>query len=112
MKPLLSKEEIAELLSPLTADAEQGHVENDGKPLTTGVLQLRAEAGRGTIDRRELQRLARGSIVLLERKAGEPLELYIDDHLVARGVLLQVKGKLAVKLTDVSVPVELIDDMP
>lgn len=104
MKPLLSKEEIAELLTPLEPEPGKNPAEKEIEPLSNTCLQIRAEAGRVQILPRELLQIREGSVVTLEKSADEPLDLYVDDQRIARGNLIEVGGKIAVKVTEVSAP--------
>ena len=64
-------------------------------------LQLTVEVGRSTIEIGELLQLGPGSIVELDKLAGEPLEIFANDKLVARGEAVIVNEKFGIRLTDV-----------
>ncbi len=106
MKPLLSKEEIADLLAPLEPAPGTSPAEKDIESLPNMPLQVRVEVGRSRMLRQELLLIKEGSVVTLDKFTDEPLDLYVDNLLIARGKLVQVGSKVAVKVTEVSVPTE------
>ncbi len=57
----------------------------------------------------DLLQLGPGSIVELNKSAGEPMEILINNKLVARGEVIVVNEKLAVRLTDIVSPIERIE---
>jgi flagellar motor switch protein FliN/FliY len=57
---------------------------------------------------RDLLRLNQGSVVNLDRMAGEPLDVLVNGTLVARGEIVVVKEKFGVKLTEVVSPEERV----
>ncbi len=118
MKPLLSKEEIADLLAPLEPEAETKtratekarQPENDvAEGLHNQPLQIRVEIGRSRLLLKELLQIRKGSTVQLDAFTGQPLDLYIDNHLIARCELVQLDGRLSIKVTEVTVPPELLN---
>jgi flagellar motor switch protein FliN len=65
-------------------------------------LDLRIELGRTHVCRDELASLRPGAIVPLDSAAGEPVNIYAGGHLVARGEVLALDGKLAVRVMEVT----------
>jgi flagellar motor switch protein FliN/FliY len=57
-------------------------------------LDVRAVLGRSRIPISELLNLTKGSVIELDRRVGEPVDLMINDRLVARGDLVRVKGDM------------------
>ena len=106
MKPLLSKEEIADLLAPLEPEPGMSPAEKDTDSLPNMPLQVRVEVGRCRMLHQELLQIKEGSVVTLEKSADEPMDLYVDNLLIARGELVQVGSKVAVKVTKVFAPTE------
>ncbi|MEM6410262.1 MAG: FliM/FliN family flagellar motor switch protein [Pseudomonadota bacterium] len=49
----------------------------------------------------DLQSMASGDIVALERRANEPVDIYVSDRLMARGRLVIADGELGVTLTEI-----------
>jgi flagellar motor switch protein FliN/FliY len=59
------------------------------------------EIGRSRISIENLLQLAKGSVVELDRLAGEPLDVLVNGTLVARGEVVVVNDKFGVRLSDV-----------
>ncbi len=64
-------------------------------------LELSVELGRTQMLVNDPLQLGQGSIVELDKLAGEPLEIYINRKLVARGEVVVVNEKFGVRLTDI-----------
>jgi len=71
-------------------------------------VTLSIEVGRTRIPIRNLLQLSQGSVVELERAAGEPLDVYVNGTLIAHGEVVMVNEKFGVRLTDVVSPAERI----
>ena len=57
-------------------------------------VQLSAVLGKTTMPVSQLLRLGRGAVVELDRKVGEPVEIYVNNRLVARGEVLVVHDRV------------------
>ena len=64
-------------------------------------VQLAAVLGKTTMPISQLLRLGRGAVVELDRKVGEPVEIYINNRLVARGEVLIVDDHLGITMTEI-----------
>ncbi|WP_133501810.1 flagellar motor switch protein FliN [Cognatilysobacter terrigena] len=71
-------------------------------------VTLSLEVGRARIPIRNLLQLNQGSVVELERAAGEPLDVYVNGTLIAQGEVVVVNDRFGVRLTDVVSPSERI----
>lgn len=71
-------------------------------------LELSVELGRCKMLVNDLLQLGQGSIVELNKLAGEPLEIFINRKLVARGEVVVVNEKFGVRLTDIITPMERV----
>lgn len=71
-------------------------------------VSLSIELGRAELSIRDLLKLNQGSVVDLDRMAGEPLDVLVNGTLVARGEIVVVKEKFGVKLTEVVSPEERV----
>lgn len=74
-------------------------------------LKVTVELGRTRMTVRDVLQLSQGSVVELGKFAGEPLEVYVNDKLVARGEVVVVNEKFGVRLTDIISPVERIEQL-
>ena len=64
-------------------------------------VTVSAVLGKTKIDVGSLMRLGDGAIIELDRKVGEPIDLYVNDRLIARGELVMVDGSLGVTMTEI-----------
>ena len=64
-------------------------------------MQLSAVLGKTTMPVSQLLRLGRGAVVELDRKVGEPVEIYVNNRLVARGEVLVVDDHLGITMTEI-----------
>ena len=71
-------------------------------------VTLSMEVGRTRIPIRNLLQLNQGSVVELEREAGDPLDVFVNGTLVAHGEVVVVNDKFGIRLTDVISPAERI----
>lgn len=71
-------------------------------------LQVTVELGRTKMLIKDLLQLGQGSVVELEKIAGEPMEILVNNKLVARGEVVVVNEKFGVRLTDIVSPTERI----
>jgi flagellar motor switch protein FliN/FliY len=85
-----------------------GSVEVNLEVILDVPVTLSMEVGRTRIPIRNLLQLNQGSVVELERAAGEPLDVYVNGTLVAHGEVVVVNDKFGIRLTDVISPAERI----
>ncbi len=71
-------------------------------------LDVSVELGRTRMQIKELLQLGQGSVVELEKLAGEPMEVIVNGKLIARGEVVVVNEKFGVRLTDIVSPSERI----
>jgi flagellar motor switch protein FliN/FliY len=71
-------------------------------------VTLSLEVGRTRIPIRNLLQLNQGSVVELDRIAGDPLDVFVNGTLVAHGEVVIVNDKFGIRLTDVVSPAERI----
>jgi flagellar motor switch protein FliN/FliY len=67
-------------------------------------VTLSLEVGRAQMSVGNLLRLSQGSVVELDRNAGEPLDVLVNGALVAHGEIVVVNDKFGIRLTDVVAP--------
>jgi flagellar motor switch protein FliN/FliY len=69
-------------------------------------IEIVVSVGRARPQVRDLLRLGRDSVLTLDRRVEDPVELFVGDRLIARGVLEELEGEqagnLAVRLTEVA----------
>ena len=101
----LNPEETAELLqesspAPLSSSGG-GNLSKELEFLYDVPLQVSVEVGRARILLKDLLQMGEGYVVELDKLAGEPLDLYVNSRLIARGEAVKVGDKFGIKLTEV-----------
>ena len=71
-------------------------------------LDLALEVGRTTISVRNLLQLNQGSVVELDRLAGEPMDVLVNGTLIAQGEVVVVNEKFGIRLTDIVSPADRV----
>ena len=71
-------------------------------------LELSVELGKTKMLVNDLLQMGQGSVITLNKLAGEPLEIFINRKLVARGEVVVVNEKFGVRLTDIISPLERV----
>ena len=74
-------------------------------------VTISVEVGRTSLKIRDLMRLAQGSVVELDRLAGEPLDLMVNNTPVAQGEVVLVNDRYGVKLTSVIPTVDRVKNL-
>jgi len=101
----LNPEETAELLkeNPQQTPGRNGqeNYARDLEFLFDVPLQVSVEVGRARILLKDLLQMGEGYVVELDKLAGEPLDLYVNSRLIARGEAVKVGDKFGIKLTEV-----------
>lgn len=84
----------------------------DGQPDLDVILDIPVsismEVGRTSITIRNLLQLNQGSVIELDRLAGEPLDVLVNGTLIAHGEVVVVNEKFGIRMTDVISPSERI----
>lgn len=96
------------------ATAEQGPKRQAGRTLEFILdvsLQVTVEVGRTRMTIQDLLQLGQGSVVELDKLAGEPLDIYINGKAVARGEAVIVNDKFGVRLTDIVSPEDRVEGL-
>ncbi|HPV48816.1 MAG TPA: flagellar motor switch protein FliN [Smithellaceae bacterium] len=74
-------------------------------------LTLTAELGRSKMLISELLQLGQGSVLELSKLAGEPMDIFVNQRLIARGEVVVVNEKFGVRLTDIVSPAERVNKL-
>jgi flagellar motor switch protein FliN/FliY len=67
-------------------------------------LQFTVELGRTQMPVKHVLELQKGSVVELDRVAGEPVDVFVNEHLMARGEVVVVDDKFGVRITELIAP--------
>lgn len=105
----LEEQAEAESSAAQASPAPLNKLDDEGKPRTDVDLDMvldipvtiSMEIGRTKINIRNLLQLSQGSVVELDRLAGEPMDVLVNDTLIAHGEVVVVNDKFGIRLTDV-----------
>jgi flagellar motor switch protein FliN/FliY len=74
-------------------------------------LNVTVELGRAKLLVKDILQLTQGAVVELSKMAGEPLDVFVNSKLVARGEAVVVNEKFAIRLVDIVSPNERMERM-
>jgi flagellar motor switch protein FliN/FliY len=86
---------------PDPAALEEEKTAHDLAPVFDVPVNISAVLGRSTLSVAQLLQLAQGSILELDRKVGEAIDIYVNNRLVARGEVVIVDERLGVTMTEI-----------
>jgi len=64
-------------------------------------VQLSVVLGKTQMQVNQLLKLGRGAVIELDRKVGEPIDIYVNNRLVARGEVVVVEDRIGVTMTEI-----------
>ena len=73
----------------------------DLAPVFDVPVNIQAVLGRTQMEVQDLLRLAPGSVLELDRRVGEAIDIYVNNRLVARGEIVLVEDRLGVTMTEI-----------
>lgn len=82
----------------------QGEINKNLEILMDIKLQMTVELGRTELPIKKVLELTRGSIIELEKVAGEPVELYANGKLVAHGEVVVIEDNFGLRITSITEP--------
>ena len=90
--------------------------EESGEPASLDLildipLAVTVELGRSKMLINDLLQLGQGSVIELTKLVGDPLEVLVNNKLVARGEVVVVNEKFGVRLTDIVTPMERVKSL-
>ena len=71
-------------------------------PIDDIPVKVSVVLGRKKIDIASLRALGEGSVIELDRRVGEPVDIYVNEQLIARGELVRVDDGIGVSLTELT----------
>jgi flagellar motor switch protein FliN/FliY len=99
---------------PLPSPSASGPKDTRGRSLDFILdipLEVSVELGRTKMVINDLLQLGQGSVIELTKLAGEPLEILVNNKLVARGEVVVVNEKFGVRVTDIVSPMERVKSL-
>ena len=126
----LAQEQATEVSEPEASAAEESpgkaapasfdDIEHSGAPTNVNdnierildiPITVAVEVGRVRMLINDLLQLGHGSVIELDKTAGEPMEILVNDRLVAKGEVVAVNEKFGIRLTDIISPTERIKQL-
>jgi len=114
----LAEQDVSEKGGSKAQPMQMDNLKDEGKRVADGDVNLDVildipvtiamEIGRTKINIRNLLQLNQGSVVELDRLAGEPLDVLVNGTLIAHGEVVVVNEKYGIRLTDVISPAERV----
>ena len=87
--------------TPAGADDMRDKIAADLKPVFDVPVSVQAVIGRTTLEVSKLLELGEGSVLELDRRVGEAIDIYVNSRLVARGEVVVVDDRLGVTMTEI-----------
>ena len=81
--------------------SEEDKIASDLAPVFDVPVNISAVLGRAHLSVAQLLKLAQGSVLELDRKVGEAIDIYVNNRLVARGEVVIVDDRLGVTMTEI-----------
>ena len=97
---------LDELVDEAPALASTGDVKMDA--ILDVPVTISMEIGRTNLNIRNLLQLNQGSVVELDRLAGEPMDVLVNGTLIAKGEVVVVNEKFGIRLTDIVSPADRV----
>src|SRR5580704_8170855 len=82
-------------------DAAPKHSAQDLEAVFDVPVTVSAILGKSAMEVSQLLKLGKGTVVELDRKVGEAIDIYVNDRLVARGEVVLVEDRLGVTMTEI-----------
>ena len=89
------------LNSETPAEAAPKHSAADLEAVFDVPVTVSAVLGKSAMEVSQLLKLGRGTVVELDRKVGEAIDIYVNDRLVARGEVVLVEDRLGITMTEI-----------
>ncbi|MBN9555433.1 MAG: flagellar motor switch protein FliN [Alphaproteobacteria bacterium] len=84
-----------------SGEAQQKHTAQDLEAVFDVPVTVSAILGKSAMEVSQLLKLGKGTVVELDRKVGEAIDIYVNDRLVARGEVVLVEDRLGVTMTEI-----------
>jgi flagellar motor switch protein FliN/FliY len=97
----LKLDEFAAGEGALAETSEEDKIATDLAPVFDVPVNISAVLGRASMSVAQLLQLGQGSVLELDRKVGEAIDIYVNNRLVARGEVVIVDERLGVTMTEI-----------
>ncbi|MEP7211274.1 MAG: flagellar motor switch protein FliN [Alphaproteobacteria bacterium] len=92
---------VAKPTQDSVSEGTRDKIAADLKPVFDVPVSVQAVIGRTTIEVARLLELAPGSVLELDRRVGEAIDIYVNSRLVARGEVVVIDDRLGVTMTEI-----------
>jgi len=97
----LNLEQFDQSPIPMPPEEFEEKTAQDLAPVFDVPVQISAVIGKTSLSVSELLKLTQGSVLELDRKVGEAIDIYVNNRLVARGEVVVVDERLGVTMTEI-----------
>jgi flagellar motor switch protein FliN/FliY len=97
----MAEGEVNEVAQAASALENKGVEEVDLDSISDIPVEISAVLGRTTMPVSQLLKLGRGAVVKLNRKVGEPIDIYVNNRMVARGEVVIVENRIGITMTEI-----------
>ena len=97
----IALEEFPETPQLISSDNGDAKLATDLAPVFDVPVGISAVLGKATMSVAQLLKLGAGSVLELDRKVGEAIDIYVNNRLVARGEVVVVDERLGVTMTEI-----------
>jgi flagellar motor switch protein FliN/FliY len=97
----MAEGEVNEVAKAASALENKGTEEVDLDSISDIPVEISAVLGRTTMPVSQLLKLGRGAVVKLNRKVGEPIDIYVNNRMVARGEVVIVENRIGITMTEI-----------
>ena len=97
--------------SPAQASSGQLVIDRNLQLLRDVNMKVKVELGRGKMYLKDILMLGQGSVVELERLAGDPLDIYVNDKVIARGEVLVLNENFCIRITEIFDQTDLLKEV-
>ena len=97
------KEEITQGTT-IKTDASESQAGSQERPLQAVYhvpVKISAVLGKAVLPVNQLLKLSRGAVIELDRRVGDPIEVYVNDRLVAKGEVVIIEDRLGITMTEI-----------
>ncbi len=88
-------------IHPMKEEEQRDRVAADLKPVFDVPVAVQAVIGKATVGVADLLDLGPGSVIELDRRVGEAIDIYVNSRLVARGEVVVIDDRLGVTMTEI-----------
>lgn len=101
MSDAMSLEEFPDSNAPAAPEDAGEKTASDLAPVFDVPVNISAVLGKAHMSVAQLLKLSRGSVLELDRKVGEAIDIFVNNRLVARGEVVVVEDRLGVTMTEI-----------